>query len=343
MIRFVAKNRLIYPTFRPINSRPFCSLPRRLLWNNRSADKHLLAASPLSVPKLSILRLKVVQNLKVIFFILSGLFIYQSYDLFVNKNDKHFPIGIGGRKTGTEDEENKKKETNPRDLIYDDLLENSINLFYLDSIIVQKKINSIVRKHLFVHPQEQLTLSRRKDKETKYIGPVDQRFDSVKILVPSEHTRSINWYEQTYVPVKYARFSYSKQNPEEQDDGYKFKVSKEEILTLNPISMVSKIIDSITTTSKSGGKTPEKEVMYMPGNKQDAGDADGGLHFPPHSSPERKYTLFIADKLYVNRDRNRQVFYRCSVTSDLKVTVLYLEYAHRNERNQWVSEVVVSS
>ncbi|OBA26034.1 hypothetical protein HANVADRAFT_120462 [Hanseniaspora valbyensis NRRL Y-1626] len=307
---------------------------------NRITTKKLLSTSSLNISKFSILKLRLIQNLKIISVILSGIVLYDTYDLFANKNDINIPIAIVKN-------DNNKKNLNNRDLIFNDLLENDINLYYLDNLVVNKKINNLIRKHLFIHPDEHLTLTRPVLLESTKIGPVDQRFHSLKINIPSENNKRINWFEQIYFPVKYLTISYSKKNPEETDDKYKLKMATNVKLKLNPVNLLMKFIDSFKNGSENSSSQPEKETMYMTNGDKENSDTDGGLHFTQkNSSIKKEYALFIEDKLYINNDPNKQISYSCTITNDLQIKINYLKYSHRDfEKNngKWESEVIINS
>ncbi|XBW38116.1 hypothetical protein QEN19_003710 [Hanseniaspora menglaensis] len=264
------------------------SIPTRRYLKKLSASssRRSASSSALNIPKYSIFKLKLIQNLKIIFFIVSMTTVYNIYDLFVNKNEKNVPLSLA-----------KQQHTDAtpqyRDLVYDDLLENEINLFYLDNVKVKSHINNLVRKKMFIHPEDPLVLSRPKTGTSKKIGPVDQRFNSLKINIPSEFNKNINWYNQTHLPVKYLTFSYLKQNSEKKGDRYKLKISTNIILTLNPINLIVTVVDSIKKGNEQNNKTLEKEVMYMPNNREPNENTDGGLHFGQHNVKTKKFSLFL--------------------------------------------------
>lgn len=304
-----------------------------------SGSTRLYSSSPLKISNFSIFKLRLIQNLKIISFILTGIIFYDAYDLFVNKNNKDLPISIAKS-------QNKKSDTaNARELMYEDLLQNDINLYYLDNLVVKQKVNRLIKEHLFLHPDEKLVLNRRKLATPKKIGPVDQRFESLKISIPSEENKQISWYDEPYIPVKYLTFSYSRQNPDETDEKWKLKVSTNVKLTMNPVNVVSKVLKSIQKGTEESSKTPEKEAMYLPNGGKEESNADGGLHlFPSGKNTRKEYTLFVEDKLYINNDPNRQLFYSCSITNDMHIKISYLKYSYRNKKtkDKWISEVIAS-
>lgn len=314
-----------------------CQANNHFLASNGS--KRLYSTSPLKVSNFSIFKLKLIQNLKAIFFILTGVVLYDAYDLFVNKNNKDLPLSIAKNP-------NKKLNTaNARELMYEDLLQNDINLYYLDNLVVKQKVNGIIKEHLFLHPDEKLVLSRPKGDTPEKIGPVDKRFESLKISIPSEQNKQINWYDEPYIPVKYLTFSYSRQNHDETDENWKLKVSTNVKLTMNPVNAVSRVLKSIQKGTEDSSKTPEKEAMYLPNGGEEKSNADGGLHlFPGGKNITKEYTLFVEDKLCINNDPNRLVFYSCSITKDMHIKISSLKYSYRNKNsnNKWVSEVIAS-
>lgn len=145
----------------------------------------------------SIFKYKVKQNLKVIGFLAASFAAYKSYNLFVNHKDINIPLYY------TNDQKLY------RDIILQDLLDNDINLFYIENLIKKKLLNILDNDEI------KLNNNKLKNKDVK---------------INNDHNYEL------FMPIKYLTISYNTN----------LSMNYNIILTINPIKVINKILSSLS-------------------------------------------------------------------------------------------------
>lgn len=150
-----------------------------------------------SITSYSIFKYKVKQNIKVISFLFASFITYKSYNLFANHEDINIPLYY------------TNNDKLFRNIILQDLLDNDINLFYIDNLI--------------------------KGKLLKVIDNDAIKFNNDKLTADNVKIKNDNNFE-LFMPIKYLTLSY-KDN---------LSISYNIILTINPFKVISKLVSSLS-------------------------------------------------------------------------------------------------
>ncbi|KKA03177.1 hypothetical protein D499_0C00830 [Hanseniaspora uvarum DSM 2768] len=145
----------------------------------------------------TIFKYKLKQNLKIIGFLLASFTAYKSYNLFINHQDINIPL--------YHTYDNKLY----RNIILQDLLDNDINLFYIENLIKKKLL--------------------------KIIDNEDIKLKNNKLQNKNVKINNDNNYE-LFTPIKYLTISYNTN----------LLVNYNILLTINPFKVINKILSSLS-------------------------------------------------------------------------------------------------
>lgn len=150
-----------------------------------------------SISSYSIFKYKVKQNIKIISFLFASFVTYKSYNLFFNHEDINIPLYY------------TSNDNLFRNIILQDLIDNDINLFY---------INNLIKKKLL-----------------KIMDNDDIKFNNDKLKTDDVKIKNDNNFE-LFMPIKYLTLSYKDH----------LSISYNIILTINPIKVINKLVSSLS-------------------------------------------------------------------------------------------------
>lgn len=175
----------------------FKRLYRNIKKTTPSSNPNLTLFSSPSISSYSIFKYKVKQNIKVMGFLFASFATYKAYSLFVNHEDVNIPLYC------------TYNDKLFRNIILQDLLDNDINLFYIDNLI--------------------------KGKLLKVMDNDAIKFTNDKLSADSVKIKNDNNFE-LFMPIKYLTLSYKG----------KLSISYNIILTINPFKVIGKLASSLS-------------------------------------------------------------------------------------------------